>query len=695
MSDAVTLERDGTVGVITVRNPPVNALSQAVRQGLKDCVEAAAADDAIEAMVILGDGRPFIAGADIREFGKPMAEPGLLEVLDMIEGSAKPVVAAIHGTALGGGLEVALSCHYRVAVESGQVGLPEVKLGLLPGAGGTQRLPRVVGPQMALEMIVSGNPIRARKAVEVGVVDAIVDELQAGAVAFAAAKAKAGGPHPVISADDSKVKGTDPKLFEDFRKSIEKRARGFFAPWRCIDCIEAACTLPFAEGMKRERELFEQCMNSPQRKGQIHAFFAEREVAKIPDVPKDTPVQPIASAGVIGAGTMGGGIAMNFANAGIPVTILDASQEALERGLSIIEKNYAGSVKRGGMTQAQADKALGLIGRSQSMDDLGKADVVIEAVFEEMELKKKVFADLDRVAKPGAILATNTSTLDIDEIASATKRPEAVIGTHFFSPANVMRLLEVVRGAKSSKETIATAMDLGKKLRKVSVLVGNCDGFVGNRMLNPYTREAAFLVEEGATPSQVDKAIYEFGFAMGPFAMGDLAGLDVGYRVRKAREAKRDKAMRYSPVADRIVEMGRHGQKTGAGYYKYEEGSRTPVPDPEIEQLIRDTAKELGIEQRQVSDEEIVERLVYALVNEGARCLEEGMALRASDIDVIYCNGYGFPVYRGGPMFYAQEVGLDKVLARIQEFQAAHGDLTWKPADLLVEKAKGSGRWDS
>ena len=695
MTDVVHITRAGPIALVEIDNPPVNAAGAAVRQALWAAIPELDSDPGVQVIALYGAGRTFTAGADIREFGKPMAEPGLLEVLDMIEGSAKPVVAAIHGTALGGGLEVALSCHYRVAVESGQVGLPEVKLGLLPGAGGTQRLPRVVGPQMALEMIVSGNPIRARKAVEVGVVDAIVDELQAGAVAFAAAKAKAGGPHPVISADDSKVKGTDPKLFEDFRKSIEKRARGFFAPWRCIDCIEAACTLPFAEGMKRERELFEQCMNSPQRKGQIHAFFAEREVAKIPDVPKDTPVQPIASAGVIGAGTMGGGIAMNFANAGIPVTILDASQEALERGLSIIEKNYAGSVKRGGMTQAQADKALGLIGRSQSMDDLGKADVVIEAVFEEMELKKKVFADLDRVAKPGAILATNTSTLDIDEIASATKRPEAVIGTHFFSPANVMRLLEVVRGAKSSKETIATAMDLGKKLRKVSVLVGNCDGFVGNRMLNPYTREAAFLVEEGATPSQVDKAIYEFGFAMGPFAMGDLAGLDVGYRVRKAREAKRDKAMRYSPVADRIVEMGRHGQKTGAGYYKYEEGSRTPVPDPEIEQLIRDTAKELGIEQRQVSDEEIVERLVYALVNEGARCLEEGMALRASDIDVIYCNGYGFPVYRGGPMFYAQEVGLDKVLARIQEFQAAHGDLTWKPADLLVEKAKGSGRWDS
>ncbi|MEQ9045278.1 MAG: 3-hydroxyacyl-CoA dehydrogenase NAD-binding domain-containing protein [Sneathiellaceae bacterium] len=695
MSDAVTLERDGNVGVIAVRNPPVNALSQAVRQGLKDCVAAAAADPAIEAMVILGDGRTFIAGADIREFGKPMAEPGLIEVLDLIEDSAKPVVAAIHGTALGGGLEVALACHYRVAVPAGQVGLPEVKLGLLPGAGGTQRLPRVVGPQVALEMITSGNPIRAARALEVGVVDAVVEELQAGAVAFAAEKAAKGGPHPKISANDDKVKGTDPALFVGFRKSIEKRARGFFAPWRCIDAVEAGCTLPFPEGMKRERELFEQCMNSPQRKGQIHAFFAEREVTKIPDVPKDTPVAPLASAGVIGAGTMGGGIAMNFANAGIPVTILDSSQEALERGLGIIEKNYASSVKRGGMTQAQADKALGLIGRSQAMADLGKADVIVEAVFEEMGLKKKIFGELDRIAKPGAILATNTSTLDIDEIAAATGRPEAVIGTHFFSPANVMRLLEVVRGAKSSKETIATAMDLGKKLRKISVLVGNCDGFVGNRMLNPYTREAAFLVEEGATPSQVDKAIYEFGFAMGPFAMGDLAGLDVGYKVRQAREPKRNKDMRYSPVADRIVEMGRHGQKTGAGYYTYAEGSRTPVPDPEIEKLIRDTAKEQGIEQREISDEEIVERLVYALVNEGAKCLEEGMALRASDIDVIYCNGYGFPVYRGGPMFYAQEVGLAEVLDRIEAFRARHGDLLWKPADQLVEKAKGSGRWDS
>lgn len=694
MSDAVTLERDGNIAVVTVRNPPVNALSQAVRQGLKDCVGAALADPAVAAMVILGDGRTFIAGADIREFGKPMAAPGLHEVLDLIEDSSKPVVAAIHGTALGGGLEVALACHYRVAVEAGQVGLPEVKLGLLPGAGGTQRLPRVVGPQAALQMITGGDPIRARKALEAGVVDAIVDELQAGAVAFARAKVETGGPHPKISADDSKVRGTDPALFDTFRRSIEKRARGFFAPWRCIDAIEAACTLPFTEGMKRERELFDQCMESPQRRGQIHAFFAERECSKIPDVPKDTPVRPIASAAVVGAGTMGGGIAMCFANAGIPVKILDSSQEALERGLATIEGNYAGSVKRGGMSQAQADKALALISRSQAMEDLGGADVIVEAVFEEMEIKKQIFARLDAVAKPGAILASNTSTLDIDAIASATGRPEQVIGTHFFSPANVMRLLEVVRGAKSSKETIATAMDLGKKLRKVSVLVGNCHGFVGNRMLHPYMRESGFLIEEGATPDQVDQAIYGFGFAMGPFAMGDMAGLDVGWRIRKAQEASRPKDLRYSPVGDRICEMGRFGQKTGAGYYKYEAGSRTPVPDPEIEALIRAVAKEQGIEQRKITDEEIVERCVYALVNEGAKCLEEGMALRASDIDVIYCSGYGFPVYRGGPMFYAQEVGLDKVLARIEEFRAAHGDAFWKPADLLVARAKAGKGWE-
>jgi len=694
MSDAVTLESDGNVAVITVRNPPVNALSQAVRQGLKDCVGAALADSAVEAMVVLGEGRTFIAGADIREFGKPMAAPGLHEVLDLIEDSSKPVVAAIHGTALGGGLEVALACHYRVAVESGQVGLPEVKLGLLPGAGGTQRLPRIIGPQAALEMITGGDPIRARKALDAGVVDAIVDELQAGAVAFARERAKAGGPHPKISADDSKVRGTDPVLFDSFRRGIEKRARGFFAPWRCIDAIEAACTLPFDEGMKRERELFDQCMDSPQRRGQIHAFFAERECSKIPDVPKDTPVKPLASAAVLGAGTMGGGIAMCFANAGIPVKILDSSQEALERGLATIEKNYAGSVKRGSISQAQADKALALIGRTQAMEDLGSADVIVEAVFEEMEIKKEIFAKLDKVAKEGAILASNTSTLDIDAIASATKRPEQVIGTHFFSPANVMRLLEVVRGAKSSKETIATAMDLGKKLRKVSVLVGNCHGFVGNRMLHPYMREAAFLIEEGATPAQVDQALYGFGLAMGPFAMGDMAGLDVGWRIRKAQEATRPKDLRYSPVGDRICEMGRFGQKTGAGYYKYEPGSRTPVPDPEIEKLIRDVAREQGIEQREVTDEEIVERCVYALVNEGAKCLEEGMALRASDIDVIYCTGYGFPVYRGGPMFHAQEVGLDKVLARIEAFRAAHGDAFWKPADLLVERAKAGKGWE-
>lgn len=692
MSDLVQYSRNGAIGVITVNNPPVNALSQGVRQGLIEALGAGEADAGAEALVLIGGGRTFIAGADIREFGKPMLSPGLHEVLDRIEACAKPVVAAIHGTALGGGLEVALTCHWRVAVASAQVGLPEVKLGILPGAGGTQRLPRLVGPKQALDMITTGNPIAAKKALETGVVDEIVSDLLEGARAFAAKVVAEKRPLRLVSRLDEKVRGVDPALFAEYRKSMQRRARGYFAPWRCLETVEAACALPFAEGLKRERELFTQCMESEQRKAMIHVFFSEREVAKIPDVPASVEAKTISRAAVVGAGTMGGGIAMGLANAGIPVKIVEMSQEALSRGLGVIEKNYATSVARGSLAQAAMDKAMGLISGTQRFEEIGESDIVIEAVFEEMAVKKQVFGTLDKVMRPGAILASNTSTLDIDEIASATKRPEAVIGLHFFSPANVMRLLEVVRGAKSSKETIATGMKLAKSMRKIGVLAGNCDGFIGNRMLHGYLREANFLLEEGALPEQVDKVIYDFGFPMGPFAMGDLAGLDVGWRIRKGKEASRPKDERYSPLADKICEMGRFGQKTGAGFYLYEAGSRTPSPDPLIAKLIQDTSAELGIKRRQIGEEEILTRCLYPLVNIGAAILAEGIAIRASDIDIVYLNGYGFPPYRGGPMFWAEQIGLPKVVATMRAYEKVHGK-AWTPAPLLVRLAEAGKGW--
>ena len=690
MSDLVAFDKQGSVGVITVNNPPVNALSQGVRQGLMDAIAKGVADPGISAMVIIGGGRTFIAGADIREFGKPPLPPDLNSVLAAIEGSTKPVVAAIHGTALGGGLEVCLACHYRVAVAAGQVGLPEVKLGLLPGAGGTQRLPRVAGVEAALKMIVSGDPVRAPKAKELGIVDEVVgDDLRAGAVAFAERVVAEKQPLRKISSMDDKLAAARANLalFDTFKRSIEREARGYLAPFKCIEAVQAAVTLPFAEGLKKERALFQECMASPQSKGQIHAFFAEREATKIPDVPPGTPAKKIERAAVIGAGTMGGGIAMNFANAGIPVTVVEVTQDALDRGLAVVKKNYGATVEKGRLSQADMDKRVGLITGSLDRGVVRDADIVIEAVFEEMSVKKEVFAALDKIAKPGAVLASNTSTLDIDEIAGATARPESVIGTHFFSPANVMRLLELVRGAKTSKETIATAAELSRRIAKVWVLAGNCDGFIGNRMLAPYLREAEFLVEEGATPQQVDKVIYDFGFAMGPFAMQDLAGLDVGWRIRKGKAATRRKDLRYSQVGDRLCEQGRFGQKTGAGWYRYEAGSRTPKPDPEVEALIAACAKEGGVERRQVGDEEVLKRCLWALVNEGARILEEGIALRSSDIDVTYLYGYGFPRYRGGPMFYADQVGLKQVHADVAAFHTRHGE-PWAPAPLLERLAK-------
>jgi 3-hydroxyacyl-CoA dehydrogenase len=678
ITSSVDLERRGRVAVLSVNNPPVNALSQHVRQGLRDGVKQAIADPGVSAIAIVCAGRTFIAGADITEFGKPPAEPGLHEVLDLIEGASKPVVAAVHGTALGGGLEVTLACHYRIGVKTARFGLPEVKLGLLPGAGGTQRLPRVVGVEKALQMIVSGDPIGADDALRHGLIDEIVEgDLAAAAVAFADKLVAEKRPLRKIRDLDDKlaaVRGT-PEVFANFRKSVARQTRGFRAPENCIKAIEAAVALPFDQGLKRERELFLELLNSPESKAQRYFFFAEREAAKIPDVPADTPTKDIKKAAVLGAGTMGGGIAMNFANAGIPVTMVEISKEALDRGLGIIRKNYEATAAKGRLSTQDMAKRMGLIQGTSDFEAIADADIVIEAVFEEMPIKKEVFAKIDKICKADAVLATNTSTLDVNEIASATARPESVIGMHFFSPANVMRLLEVVRGAKSSKSVVATAMAVGRRIGKVPVCVGVCYGFVGNRMLHQRGREAEKLILEGALPHQVDKVLLDFGFPMGPFAMGDLAGLDVGWRIRKGKGEK-------SAVADRICELGRFGQKTGAGYFRYEKGDRTPIPDPEVEKIILEVSKERGIQRRAISNDEILARLLYPMVNEGAKILEEKIAIRASDIDVIWVYGYGWPVYRGGPMFWADQVGLKTIRDRLLDWQRQQGDV-WKPAELL------------
>ena len=695
MSQAVRYERRGGAGIITVDNPPVNALSQAVRQGLLAALAQGQGDAEAKALIVIGTGRTFIAGADIKEFGKPLAAPDLNAVIDGLENSAKPTIAALHGTALGGGLEVALGCHFRIAVASAQVGLPEVKLGLLPGAGGTQRLPRLVGAKPALDMITSGDFVRAAQAKALGIVDEIVDgDLLEGAIRFAEGAASRGTAGRRIRDHDDKLADArgNAALFAEYRSAVKKRVRGQEAPLRCIDAIEAAANLPFEQGLKREREIFQELVSSTQARALIHAFFAEREAMNIPDVPADTPTRPIKSAAVIGAGTMGGGIAMNFASAGIPVTVIETAAEALERGLGVVRNNYAGTVAKGRLDQATMDKRLALIKGSLDLAAVKDADVVVEAVFEEMAIKKELFARLDKVVKPGAVLATNTSSLDIDAIARETKRPQDVIGTHFFSPANVMRLVEVVRGAKTAKDVVATAMRLGKTLGKVPVLVGVCDGFVGNRMIFQYTREAEFLLEEGALPSQVDKALTDWGMAMGVFAMGDMAGNDVGWRIRKQQAASRPNDRRYSHLADQICEMGRFGQKANAGWYRYEKGSRAALPDPEIEKLILAESKRLGVTRQTIADEEIVKRTIYALVNEGAKLLEEGIALRASDIDIIYITGYGFPAWRGGPMFYADTVGLDKVLADVQRFHRTHGYF-WRPAPLLDKLARAGKRF--
>src|SRR5712692_4842387 len=697
MSDLVQLTRANGIAIVTINNPPVNALSPGVPEGISEAIEQINQDDSVKAAVLIGGGRTFVAGADIKEFGKITSGKsrgaGFLPLLLRIEDCRKPVVMAIHGAALGGGLELAMAGHYRVAVPSAQVGQPEVKLGIIPGAGGTQRLPRLAGVAKGVEMCAEGNPIKAQEALRLGIVDRLIEgDLLAGAVAFA--REIAGKPAPKTRQRNDKL-GTPEQnapIFAAARETARKKQRGMKAPLAAIEAVEAATKLPFEEGCQAEQRLFTDCLFSDQSKALIHVFFGEREVAKIPDIPKETPIIPVNAAAIVGAGTMGGGIAMVFANAGIPVLLREVDQAALDRGLATIQKNYANSVKRGRFTQQFADERLKLIQPTLSYDGFASVDMVVEAVFESMALKKEVFRELDGVCKPGAILASNTSTLDIDEIASATSRPQAVIGTHFFSPANVMRLLEIVRGKATSKEVIATCMQLAKKLGKIAVLVGNCRGFVGNRMFHPYRREAQFLVEEGASVEAVDNALYDYGMAMGPLATGDLAGLDVGWRIRKEYRHLEKPGVRQPLAEDRLCELGRYGQKTGAGWYKYGENRRA-VPDPEVAELARQWAEEAGIPQRQIAAEESVERCIYALVNEGARLLEEGYALRAVDIDIIYLNGYGFPGYRGGPMGYADTVGLKKVYDRICEFHKQHGEL-WEPAPLLKQLAEQGKTFD-
>jgi 3-hydroxyacyl-CoA dehydrogenase len=692
VSDLVQLTTDNDIAVITINNPPVNALSPGVPEGIAKAVEQIEADDSIVAAVLIGGGRTFVAGADIKEFGKmtsgkaPRGD-GFKPLLLRIEDCRKPVVVAIHGTAFGGGLELAMAGHYRVAVRGAQLGQPEVKLGIIPGAAGTQRLPRLAGVAKAVEMCVDGNPIKAEEALKFGIIDILIEsDLLAGAVSFA--RQVAGKPAPKTRERQDKL-GTleqNAPVFAAAREGARKKQRGMMAPLAAIDAVEAATKLPFAEGVEEEQKLFTKCLFSDQSKALIHVFFGEREVAKTPDVPKETPVLAVNRAAVVGAGTMGGGIAMVLANAGIPVLLKDADQAALDRGLANIQKNYTNSVKRGRFTQQFVDERMKLIQPVVSYDGFAGVDMVIEAVFEGMALKKEVFGQLDRVCKPGAILASNTSTLDIDEIASSTSRPRAVIGTHFFSPANVMRLLEIVRGKATGKDVIATCMQLSKKLGKVGVLVGNCVGFVGNRMFHPYRRQAQFLVEEGASVEAVDNALYEFGMAMGPLATGDLAGLDVGWRIRKEYRHLEKAGVRQPFTEDRLCELGRFGQKTGAGWYKYDE-SRRAIPDPEVAGLVLKWTSEAGIVQRHIAASEIVDRCIYALVNEGARILEEGYALRAVDIDIIYLNGYGFPAYRGGPMWYADTLGLKKVYDRVCEFHQQHGE-GWEPAPLLKRLAE-------
>ena len=680
------------VAVLTIANPPVNALSLPVRESLLAALRGAEADPAVRALVLTGAGGMFAAGADLNEVasGLVLKPPITREVQAQMESLTKPLVAAIEGLALGGGFELALTCHWRLAGGAAKVGLPEVKLGLIPGAGGTQRFTRLAGPKAALEAITSGTPLPAARAQQLGLVDEVADPVLPAAVVFALRAAAEKRPLRIASEVSEHIRAVPAELFGAFRTKIEPKARGQLAPWRIIDAIEAACTRPKEEAQRLEREYFIECRDSPQRRALLHVFFAEREARKIPGIPSDLAPLPIRRAGVIGAGTMGGGIAMTFANAGIPVALLDQNPEALERGLALIRKNYAVSVSRGSLPQARAEQALALIRGVGEYGALKDADILIEAVFETLTVKQQVFAQLDAVAAPHAILATNTSTLDIDAIAASTSRPQQVVGTHFFSPANVMKLLENVRGSRTAPEVIATVMALGKTLGKVPVLAGNCDGFIGNRMLAFYGLEAEFLLEEGATPEQIDRVIEGFGFAMGPLAVRDLAGNDVGFLIRQGRTLPADE--RWSPILERLVADGRLGQKAGKGFYRYE--GRTRIPDPQVLAIIEGVSRDLNIPRRDIADEEILRRLLHPLVNEGARIVEEGIALRAGDVDTVYINGYGFPAWRGGPMYWAEQCGLEHVVRTMQTLARTHG-ARWQPAPLLTRLAAAGRGWSA
>ena len=674
INDVTTIEKDGNISIITLNSPPVNALSAPVREGLHKGISEARNDKETEAIVIICEGRTFIAGADISEFGKEPKGPSLFEVQEFIEDSDKPVIAAIHGTALGGGLEVALTCHYRIAVPSAKCGLPEVNLGLLPGAGGTQRLPRVVGVEKALQMVTSGQHVPAKQCLEMGLVDEISNEdnLRQDSISFAKKIVSENRPLVKISEMNDKVEAArgNENIFKDFRASIARKARGFLAPEYNIQCIEAAVNKSFAEGIKVERKLFMELVTGTQSAAQRYAFFAQRQVAKIPDIEPDTEIKPFTSIGVIGAGTMGGGISMNFANVGIPVTIIEQSQERLDKGLGIIRKNYENTANKGRITFEDVEKRTKLINGSTDINDLSNCDLIIEAVFENMDLKKDIFKTLDSIAKKGTILATNTSALDVNEIAAVTSRPEDVIGLHFFSPANVMRLLEIVRGEKTSKSVVATSMKMAKNIGKVAAVVGVCPGFVGNRILAQRQREANKLILEGAMPWEVDDALFNFGFPMGPFAMSDLAGLDIGWD---------EDLSTGDTLRDKLCEAGRLGQKTGKGFYIYDE-NRNKSPDEEVEKLIIEFSEKHQIKRREISKEEILERCLYPMINEGFKILEEGMAIRASDIDIVWINGYGWPIYEGGPMFYGQLIGYDKILKWHKEMEEKFGpDFTPSP----------------
>lgn len=682
MSEVVKLERHDEVGIVTVNSPPVNALSAAVRGGILECIKAAIADPAIKGIVLTCAGRTFIAGADITEFGKPPKPPALNDVLAEIENSPKPVVAAIHGTALGGGLEVALACHFRVAVKEAKLGLPEVKLGLLPGAGGTQRLPRAVGPELAVKMIVGGDPIGTLEALKHGLIEEIVEGPTLGAELFVRKLVAEKRPLRRLRDDDSKIAAAkaDRSIFTNAVAAMTKKARGLEAPFAAADAVGYAIDLPFDEGLKKEREGFLKLVASDQSKAQRYAFFAEREAAKIAGVPEGTKSRPVNRVAILGAGTMGGGIAMSFANAGIPVTLIETGEEQLKRGMGIMQKNWEATAARGGIPADAPAKRMALINGVVGIENVGDADLVIEAVFETMAVKQEVFGKLDQFVKPGAVLASNTSYLNIDEIAKATKRPQDVLGMHFFSPANVMKLCEIVRADKTAPDALVTAVTIARKIAKVPAVVGVCDGFVGNRMLAQRGKQSEKLLFEGALPQQVDAVVTKFGMPMGPFAMGDLAGLDIGWRSRKDRGIK-------SEIADALCEAGRFGQKTGKGYYKYEAGSRAPMPDPEVEKLIDETLLRLGRKKRVVSDDEILERMMYPMINEGAKILEEGIAARPSDIDVVWLYGYGWPIYRGGPMFWADTVGLKHIADRLAFYAKETNDPSLEPAPLLKRLA--------